>query len=473
MPAIRSRALRLAIELLLVLIVVGAAIPAFGRAPTERDGDEAMWLGTTHFFLTLFVRHDISADSWPVNYWTLTHPMMVRYILGGWLWAHGYGLESLDPAYDHSRKWTTNVEMGKAPDRAMLDEARRIMRGLAVVCTALVYGVVRVLAGRLGGLAAGLLVSGSPYLLLHFTRAKGETPLMLFLLAALLANLIAIKRAGARGPSIGWGVLAGVLLGLAIGSKLTAILVVPAIVLWIVWAAVGGVGSLARLVTRQGAPTPSTRVSSVPGEGEHERSPDWKPTHSLREASVRRGSAVWGAGLLLIAAVTFIAINPFLYRDPIGRAWLMLTDRQREMSWQADVDPSRAVTTAEQRIKLVWRWSLNEDTWGDSRLRWPIEAPLAILGAVWLAVRALRHDQGAEVWLLLWTACIFGGVTWGLGYLLDHYFVPTAVMSLILVGLAVGWTTSLAGQMARQLWSRRRQRELRRSEPAIQKSAVA
>jgi hypothetical protein len=460
----RARALRWLIEIALIVVVVAVAVPVFGRAQAKQDGDEAMWMGTAHFFEKLFIEHDISAKAWPDNYWTRTHPMVVRYIMGGWLWAHGYDLDSLDPAFDYTRKWFTNVEMGKAPGEAMLTEMRRAMRGMAILCAALMYGIVRVLAGRIGGLAAGLLFSGSPYMTLHLIRAKGETILMLFLLAALLTSIVAMKRSTGRGPSIGWGALTGVLLGLAIASKLTAILVVPAIVLWTGWAAIGGLEGLQALVRRARAGQLLTRpvraaTSALPSH-------DVVPPSSEQRAAVWRGKAIWGAGVLLIAGVTFLVHNPFFYPDPIGRPWLLLADRQREMAWQASVDPPRAVTTAAQRIKLVWRWSLNEDTWGDYRLRWPVEMPLALAGLAWLAFRAFRQGRGEDIWLLLWIAWIFAGVTWGLGYLLDHYFVPTASMGLVLNGLAIGWGTNWLWAQGRQFMARRH--DLEQPVPAAQ-----
>src|SRR5215204_2489056 len=199
MPGRRWRVLA---ELVLVLALAVVATLTIARAPAKQAGDEANWLGTARFFLVLFVRHDVSAESWPDSYWTRTQPMIPRYIMGGWLWARGVDYEALDPNYDHRRKWFTNVEEGKAPTNEVLTEARIPMRALTVVAALLLYGVVRVLAGPLGGAAAALLFSGSPYLALHMVRAMGEPPFIAFLLATLLVMLLAVKRGGRSGP--GW-----------------------------------------------------------------------------------------------------------------------------------------------------------------------------------------------------------------------------------------------------------------------------
>jgi 4-amino-4-deoxy-L-arabinose transferase-like glycosyltransferase len=425
---------RILAEIVLVLALAVVAALSIGRAPAKQAGDEANWLGTARFFLVLFVRHDTSAESWPDSYWTRTQPMIPRYIMGGWLWARGLDYEGLDPNYDHRRKWFSNVAEGKAPSEMILTEARIPMRGLTVVAALLLYGVVRVMAGPLGGAAASLLFSGSPYLALHMVRAMGEPPFLACLLATMLVMLLAIKRGGGRGPGWGWGVVAGVLLGLAFASKLTAIIAIVAIVLWGTWALLSG--TVARIL-----PLPP-RLSTEGG----------------------RRSLLWALLVIGVGLLTFVATNPFLYRDPVGRTLLLFQDRQTEMHAQADADPERAVTSLSESARLVWRDSLIEDTWADSRLHRPMDAVLAVIGLVWLALRAVRHR--AEMLLLLWVVGFFGGVTVGLGYVLDHYFVPTATMGLILTGLTVGWGAQAAGRAARRIGRRQRQPVARRQEPA-------
>src|SRR5215212_2929804 len=203
-PGMPRKRWRILAELVLVLAIATVASLTIARAPSKQAGDEANWLGTARFFLVLFVRHDVSDASWPDSYWTRTQPMIPRYIMGGWLWARGYDFEGLDPNYDHRRKWFSNVSEGKAPSEAILTEARIPMRALSAVAAVLLYGVVRVMAGPLGGAAAALLYCGSPYLALHLVRAMGEPPFVVFLLATLLVSLAAVTRGGSRGPGIGW-----------------------------------------------------------------------------------------------------------------------------------------------------------------------------------------------------------------------------------------------------------------------------
>jgi hypothetical protein len=55
----------------------------------------------------------------------------------------------------------------------------------------------------------------------------------------------------------------------------------------------------------------------------------------------------------------------------------------------------------------------------------------------------------AEITVLLWLAFLWAGVTAGLGFLLQHYFVPTAVIATLLSGLAIGWAVQTAISLVR------------------------
>ena len=90
----------------------------------------------------------------------------------------------------------------------------------------------------------------------------------------------------------------------------------------------------------------------------------------------------------------------------------------------------------------------------------PVEAGLAILGACWLVARAARRRPGADALLLLWAASILGGLTWGLGYLLQHYFIPTQVVTTLLAGLGAGWTCRAAWRLVTTRRARSAQRRL-------------
>ena len=160
----------------------------------------------------------------------------------------------------------------------------------------------------------------------------------------------------------------------------------------------------------------------------------------------------WGAAVLTTAGLVFVASNPFLYRDPIGRSWLLLQNRRVEMAAQAAFQPERAPGALIDRAALVWERSLFHETWGNSYAGWPIEAVLAAAGAAWLLSRIARRPTAPDLLLGLWIACVVGGVTWGLGFRLQHYFVPTTTMATLLAGLGGGLVGELVARGV--AWSR-------------------
>jgi hypothetical protein len=148
----------------------------------------------------------------------------------------------------------------------------------------------------------------------------------------------------------------------------------------------------------------------------------------------------FGAVVLGMVAVAFVASNPFLYHDPVGRTWLMFQNRRDEMAVQMSTEPHRAVLSAQDRLYQTLDRSLYNEAWGPSHLGYPIEAGLGILGFGWLLSRAVRRRPGVDALLVLLSISIFGGIAWGLGYRQQHYFIPGSIMGLVLAGLGVGFT---------------------------------
>jgi hypothetical protein len=102
------------------------------------------------------------------------------------------------------------------------------------------------------------------------------------------------------------------------------------------------------------------------------------------------------------------------------------------------------------RARLVWERSVWNDQFGPSRFNQPIEAVLTVIGAIWLALLAVRSvrygvgPQSIEFLVFLWLGLLWLGVSLGLGFLLQHYFVPTVAVAITLSGLVIGWSVQLA-----------------------------
>lgn len=159
----------------------------------------------------------------------------------------------------------------------------------------------------------------------------------------------------------------------------------------------------------------------------------------------------WSAAVLVTTVLVFLTSNPFLWPDPVGRTWLLFENRREEMANQQANLPSRAVYGLDRRVALVWDRSVWNDAFGPSRLGRPVEAVLATAGALWLTWRAASRRPTALSLVFLWSVCIWVGVTVGLGFLLQHYFVPTAMTADLLAGLASGWAAQAALQTLARL----------------------
>jgi hypothetical protein len=166
---------------------------------------------------------------------------------------------------------------------------------------------------------------------------------------------------------------------------------------------------------------------------------------------------VWPLAVLVTTMFVFISSNPFTWGDPIGRTYLLFDNRRFEMSEQQQHVPSRAVYAVTDRARLVWERSVWNDQFGPSRFGRPIEAVLTAVGAIWLAVLAVRSVRGGitsrsvEFLVFLWLGLLWLGVTLGLGFLLQHYFVPTATIAVLMSGLVVGWSIQLAWNVGRRI----------------------
>jgi hypothetical protein len=487
-----ARWLRRAVEILIPLVVLAVALDVFFDAKAKIDSDEGNWIGTTRYFETFFVDRNFSPEAWTDGYWTRTQPMVFRHLIGSWLWYRGHDLDALNPYYDFSKGIQANRRLGLAPPDDVLNDARMVTRLMSALAVTVLYLVVRVLAGPLGGIVGGLTAAtfaiGSPYLQENLIRAKAESTLIFFLLAALLVAVVGLQRARDNRPGLWWGIATGVLLGLAFGSKLTTVLALVAVAIW--GAAVCLERQLApwraRLINLlplparaalsspdSPSPTPSLySAHSIDAQPPSQTPPlprteTWRtdsqtpPLHRNGEGAggwgfpPRRAPWLWPLAVLASAGFIFVITNPFLWPDPLGRTWLLFENRAFEMSEQQQHVPSRAVYGLDRRATLVWDRSVWNDAFAPSRLNLPLEAILTLVGAVWLAVRALAGPRtgwpGVDALVFLWLAITWAGVTAGIGFLLQHYFVPTATIAVLLSGLVVGWSTQLVWDTAARL----------------------
>ncbi|MGE3269077.1 MAG: ArnT family glycosyltransferase [Chloroflexota bacterium] len=433
---------RWSLELLLPICVFISSLYVFFDAKAKFDSDEGNKVGTTRYFETFFIDRDFSDEAWADSHWTRTQPMVFRYVIGSWLWWRGHDLQSLNPNYEVTKSYQANKRLGQVPPDEVLEDARAVTKTMAALAVTVLYLIVRVLAGpaggSVGGLVAAIMAMGSPYLEENLIRAKAESILMFFLLGALLFAILSLQRAAPNWPGAGWGILTGIFLGLAFGTKLTAVLIIIAVALW---------GAAACLDDRFGpwvrwlpvwSPLSLARGRVTGGGG--------SPPDTTSPVSRRGAPWVWPAAVLITTAVVFVGSNPYTWPNPVQRTWILFEYRRFEMSEQQRFVPSRAIYDLRERASTVWERSVWNDAFAPSRLNQPVEAVLTVIGAVWLAILAVRSARNGvgpgsvELLVFLWLGLLWAGVSAGLGFLLQHYFVPTAMTAILLSGLVIGWS---------------------------------
>ena len=382
----------------------------------EYHPDESHTTFNTRYFEYLFIQHDVGRREWADNYWTHTHPMVTRYILGAWLRTRGYDLEQMPPPHDWSKNQQENRRLGYILSPELLADARAAWVLLASVVTGLLFLLGRVLAGPLAGLTAAVLAMASPLAQERFVKVVNETPLMLFVLLSLLVAVLGVRRGRDGGLPIRWALALGAVLGLAIGTKLTAALSVAA---FGAWAGLAVVLAAAR-----------------PGGGGF-------------GSRLRRAGAVV-RGWVLVPPVmlgVFLLSDPHLYGDPVLHTRHLIDSRVDE-SLAVQQQDRRAIFNPLDRPRYVLGGSLTEGTASGSR-KLPLEAVLAGIGFAALLVRSglgWRAGGTPTESLLLVTAVVyFIGISAGLVVNWTRWLVPTLVLGFLLSGIGASTLVGLAG----------------------------
>lgn len=404
----RAAGRSLARRRLLVHAVVAAALFVWAfavleaaRSNTVFHPDEYNQIFTARWFTNL-VRGDLANEDWSDSYYNLTHPPGHRYFLGAGLWLQGHDPEKVSRQEQENRRRRRDVT------ETVLRDARRISVLFGAGAIALLYVVGARLGAAPAGLVGALLAGASPYVQEHFTLAVMDALLVFWILAALVLSMAAFGRPGGFGA--GSGVLTGLCLGLGLLNKLTAVLSFPALGLACLGAA---------LARAAGTGSPSSALAT------------------------RRSPLVWGGIVGLACWGLFVAVNPFLWVDPIGRTAAMFKQRQYEiMERQQRRTPQDAVQDWQDRPGLVLGHTLINRTWANATLGVPLDVPLAALGLAALGVM-VRDDWragrrlGPAACFGLWILSYLVGITVAYGMDWDRYVLPLFLAAALLSGLGI------------------------------------
>ena len=277
--------------------------------------DESSWLYMSRDFagvLTRLAPPGFRPDLWYlgddaalIEYRWLNAPLAKDLIGLSW-WLRGFTAADVNTDWSWPLTWDENLAAGHMPRSALLWAGRLPGAVLSALSAVLLFGIAYQARGLGAGLAAALLLGLNPLVLLHGRRAMAEGALLFFSLLAVWGIVRLAQSVGSprrRALRLGlWAVAAGGAVGLALCSKQSAIALLPA----------------------------AAATVAVPA---------LRPSNGI---SLRRRLSVLLAlwlGLGLGSGLTFWALNPILYRDPLGGV-------QRMVAARADLARRQTVTQA-------------------------------------------------------------------------------------------------------------------------------
>ncbi|HYH11334.1 MAG TPA: glycosyltransferase family 39 protein [Thermomicrobiales bacterium] len=423
--------------LALVLFTIAFAHYESDVDTTAFHPDESRWLNRAHYLEDLL---DPFGTTWNDQYLTRGQPPMGSYVMGIGLLVQGSDLDT-NRAWEYRRGGEWNVANGMYPTPEDLRTGRMtnvFIGSLAVVVTFL---AIRLLSNNLGGVIGALILTFHPLQSWHNRLALADTTLTLTLAALVLALILLVRR-----PSWYRALAVGILIGLGGANKLT-----PMALAFVI----AGVGAVLLTWTLY-----RNNRNRLQGE----------PWYSVIPGSQHLSWMLLSAPV--IAGATFVAVYPYLWRNPIEHTLLLLDFRQNEMENQARLYPQFAVETTGEAIQKTWdslagRWSATEwiaaelgaDAVANSLA--PLDLILAIIGTVSLITLAVQLPLKSGH-LIVALILLVQVVTIILAMRTDfeRYYLPIVLSIAILAGTGVG----VLSQTISHAW------RARRSAPAQQRS---
>ncbi len=392
--------------------------------------DESRWLNRAHYIADVF---DPFGPTWNDQYLTRGQPPIGSYVMGLGLLLHGRDLDT-NPAWDFRRSWQFNIDNGMVPEQADLNAGRRTNALLGALTVAVVYLLGRRLTNPVGGIVGAALLIAHPLVIWHNTVALADTTLLLTLALLLL---VAVRFADR--PTWGGAIAIGVLVGLGGANKLTPLALLGPLVLF-------GVLLLLRdwWVRRQlgDRRIPWRHVGPLPSFAH----PGWMLLATP-----------------IVASLTFVAVYPYLWQQPIWRTWQLFQFRRAENAGQAELFPEFRVGGPLDAVSRTWinlgdHWSATErmlqwvglDALGRP-LSW-LDVVLAVVGLVTLSVLAVRRGLLSRYLLLLaLTVTQVAAIILSMKADFERYYLPIVLGSVIIAGFAAGFGAGSVVTLARRL----------------------
>ncbi len=388
--------------------------------------DETRWLNRAHYVRDVL---DPFGPTWDDGYLTRGQPPLGSYLMGIGLLAQGRDLTT-NGVWDFKLSRKSNTALGNMADQADLNAGRRTNAFVGALTVVVVYFLAKRLSNRVGGVVAGLFLAAHPLMIYLSSQAVSDA-LLVFLVA--LAALTACRLADR--PTWSRMAVLGILLGLGGATKLTPILLALPL------AGLGGL-LVARAFARRRGLLPTLLGPTKQGGRSRDERLGWMLL-----------------ALPIVALVTFIAVYPYLWPDPIGRTVNLFAFRTEEMQRQSDNWPNVAVESRAEALRRVGvtlgaRFTttgrLGAKLAHGLGLDWQprgIDLPFAVIGVEVLLALTVWRGLASRYML---TAIVLGGqagaVLLGMRSDWARYHLPVLLAVATCIGLLAGQLWSLANR---------------------------
>lgn len=422
----------------LYLLILAAYILA-GAPLVPFHGDEATQIYMSRDYSYQFIERDLSRVLYnqpPISaqeqHLRLLNGTVNKYLIGLAWHLGGFTVDDINEQWDWGADWNYNQTTGHAPSAELLMISRWPSALVLALGLLPLFLLGKKLGGRPAAYLAALLYALHPTLLINGRRAMMEGTFIAFSLFAVLFAVWLLEARNKLGAAVGLGVASG----LALASKHTAVFVVAG-----VYAGVGLWVILHRIPFRAATASPS----NVEARGESPR---------LREGGQLLLSA-------LLAALTFLALNPAWWGDPAARALEVLRLREELLAGQtaafggytdwgerlAGFARQTFVPTPQYYEIAAWEGYIGDQIarYEASGLAGITGSPLfgAVLFALMLfGLWALWRSAPTRWIVFMWTftvlvAVLLTPIEWG------RYYLPVIPAVLLLASAGLGWILTL------------------------------
>jgi hypothetical protein len=409
-----------------ILATLGVVMLAFLLAKAAGEGshfnpDESRWISRANYLAALT---DPAASTWDDQYMTRGQPPLGSYAMGLGLLLQGRDLQT-NPPWNFSLPWEVNVAIGNKPVPDDLAAGRRTSAVLVALTALVLIPIARTYVPLPWAIAAGALYAVHP-----FTVYIGSLALSDALFGLLIALAAWCAAAFARRPGWWRAIMLGAMLGLGGATKLSPLAVAAGLASVLVVVAI-----VCSLRERRLLPQQSTR-------------------------------AAFGVAIGISAIMTFVAVYPYLWSDPVTRTHHLFAFRAEEMAAQASDWPVMAVPNRTEALRRVHtnfsdRYNMLGSITGLAGLGpapllfRQVEIVMVGLGVAVMALQAARAGLWSPSALVL---AVLGGqvviTILGMRSEFDRYHVPMALLGAVGATVALDWLTArLPRGLARFAWT--------------------